>query len=137
MGKGFLLVETLIVLFLVCLFTTLSVPLFNLVPKIELTANAQIALLNLIESQYYSLVTDADVNVEINQDKGLLMISGSHNYNNYLIFPNYVNLRINRLNGLGFKSSFTTKYAGTLFMESIYLTKKISFPVGVSLLSVK
>ena len=135
MDRGFLLIELVLSLCLLALAQFALLSLIGNITKIEFNAKIESTYFNLREIQFYSLATDRDADIIV--DDNSLLMSIENVYSKQLSFSNLNTVVINRSSGLGLKSNLNTKYAGTIKFYFNDISKKITFPVGLTLLTLK
>lgn len=135
MGRGFLLIELVLALCLLALAQLTVIYLFGNISKLEFNTKVESAFFSLREVQFFSLATDRDADIIVVDNS--LLVSVESIYNKQLQFSNLGTVAINRAGGLGVKSTLNTKYAGTITFDFNTILKKIAFPVGLTVLSVK
>tara|TARA_A100001015_G_C15013110_1_gene724152 strand:- start:1558 stop:1965 length:408 start_codon:yes stop_codon:yes gene_type:complete len=135
MDRGFLLIELVLSLCVLALAQFALLSLIGNITKIEFKAKIESTYFNLREVQFYSLATDRDADIIV--DNNSLLMSIENIYSKQLSFSNLNTVVINRSSGLGLKSNLNTKYAGTIKFYFNDISKKITFPVGLTLLTLK
>ena len=135
MDRGFLLIELVLSLCILALAQFALLSLIGNITKIEFNAKIESTYFNLREIQFYSLATDRDADIIV--DDNSLLMSIENVYSKQLSFSNLNTVVINRSSGLGLKSNLNTKYAGTIKFYFNDISKKITFPVGLTLLTLK
>ena len=135
MDRGFLLIELVLSLCILALAQFALLSLIGNITKIEFNAKIESTCFNLREVQFYSLATDRDADIIV--DDNSLLMSIENVYSKQLSFSNLNTVVINRSSGLGLKSNLNTKYAGTIKFYFNDISKKITFPVGLTLLTLK
>lgn len=133
--QGIIIVELMITLIISSIILKSMMSINNYIKQTKCHIQSKGILNQLRSLQLKSVVLDSDVLIHTNNHNLVVMMEDRDEVQ--LTVDQAMSVMINRIYGLGFKSNLNTKFAGSLYLSCDEQEKRITVPVGVTLLQLK